>query len=118
MAWKILNGYDTGIPAVTGVTFVFSLLFRFVAGLVSFVAGAEVLKKRLRILIVGHSFIFWAVRHAAKSPWGSNLRLGASAQLEWFGERYMQWDAFLHAVPHGPHSCLPNVLVLHLVAMT
>lgn len=43
----------------------------------------------MRILIEGHSIIFWACERAATSPFGSQLGFGVWAQVDWVAKRGM-----------------------------
>lgn len=78
------------------------------------VAGFSVLGRRCRILLLGHSFIYWAARFAARSSWGLNLGLGASAFLHWKGIRGMRWSQFMDVAIKESHGWVPDILVVHL----
>ncbi|XP_053160851.1 uncharacterized protein LOC128349017 isoform X3 [Hemicordylus capensis] len=49
----------------------------------------------LRILIYGHSYVFWASRRAQQTSLVTQLGLAGAAEVEWMGCRGMLWNLFL-----------------------
>ncbi|XP_054838220.1 uncharacterized protein LOC129336467 [Eublepharis macularius] len=76
--------------------------------------GAVVRRGRCRILICGHSMIFWAAHQAKRTPWGSQLGLSRWAQVEWQGRRGLRWPGLLPLLFEGRCSPPPDFLVIHL----
>uniref|UniRef100_A0ABM5FH18 SGNH hydrolase-type esterase domain-containing protein n=1 Tax=Pogona vitticeps TaxID=103695 RepID=A0ABM5FH18_9SAUR len=74
--------------------------------------GGSSASTRKHILIIGHSYVYWAERYAAASHWGSNLGLGARATITWKGLRGMQWGQLGRATAFG--HCPPDLLLIHL----
>ncbi|XP_061463786.1 uncharacterized protein LOC133389964 [Rhineura floridana] len=68
-----------------------------------------------RILLCGHSMMFWAGRRAAKSRFGTQLGLSQWAAVRWLGRRGMRWDGLLPALfQPAVEVAAPQVLVIHL----
>ncbi|XP_072849321.2 uncharacterized protein LOC140705452 [Pogona vitticeps] len=76
------------------------------------ISGVWMPKVQRSIKIIGHSYIYWAVRYAAASHWGNDLGLGAQASISWMGIRGMQWLQLGRLTAFG--STPPDVLVVHL----
>ncbi|XP_072854614.2 uncharacterized protein LOC140706831 [Pogona vitticeps] len=74
--------------------------------------GGEMPEARWNVLIVGHSYIYWAARYAAASHWGSDLGLGAQASITWRGMRGMRWIQLGRLTAFGCSP--PDILVIHL----
>ncbi|XP_078241896.1 uncharacterized protein LOC144586845 [Pogona vitticeps] len=74
--------------------------------------GGEMPEARWNVMMVGHSFIYWAARYAAASRWGSDLGLGAQASITWRGIRGMRWIQFGRLTAFGRSP--PDILVVHL----
>uniref|UniRef100_A0ABM5GQZ0 SGNH hydrolase-type esterase domain-containing protein n=1 Tax=Pogona vitticeps TaxID=103695 RepID=A0ABM5GQZ0_9SAUR len=74
--------------------------------------GGEMRETRKKIMIVGHSYIFWAARYAANSHWGSDLGLGAQASISWKGRRGMRWIQLGRVTAFD--SSPPDILLIHL----
>ncbi|XP_053130106.1 uncharacterized proline-rich protein-like [Hemicordylus capensis] len=55
-------------------------------------AGAGGAAAPVRVLICGHSLVFWAFKRASSSHWGSQLGLGKQAAVYWLGMRGMLWN--------------------------
>ncbi|XP_053159346.1 uncharacterized protein LOC128347973 isoform X2 [Hemicordylus capensis] len=69
----------------------------------------------LRILIYGHSYVFWASRRARQTSLGTQLGLAGAAQVEWMGRRGMLWDLFLPLLDeYITAKGAPHILVVHL----
>ncbi|XP_053146440.1 uncharacterized protein LOC128342727 [Hemicordylus capensis] len=69
----------------------------------------------VRILICGHSLVFWAFKRASTSQWGTQLGLAGRAIVCWKGMRGMLWSQLLPAVwDYVGRSPRPDVLVIHL----
>lgn len=66
------------------------------------------------ILLIGHSYIFWAAKFAARSSWGQNLGLRASALLHWRGRQEMCRAEFLDVAVREAQGWSPDVLLVHL----
>ena len=49
----------------------------------------------LQVVVYGHSYIHWAMKHALRTDWGHNLGVGVLATLEWKGKRGMLWPELL-----------------------
>uniref|UniRef100_A0ABM5FV92 SGNH hydrolase-type esterase domain-containing protein n=1 Tax=Pogona vitticeps TaxID=103695 RepID=A0ABM5FV92_9SAUR len=75
-------------------------------------SGAPQVRRRSHIIIIGHSFVFWAERYAATSPWGSNLGLDDRALVEWKGSRGMLWSQLCRAAAFARQP--PDMLLIHL----
>ncbi|XP_042315071.1 uncharacterized protein LOC121926287 isoform X1 [Sceloporus undulatus] len=76
--------------------------------------GAVCSVMRHRVLICGHSMVFWTARQARRSHFGSQLGLSDKAIIEWRGKRALRWHRLLHLL-FGESQCLPpHVLVIHL----
>ncbi|XP_053114247.1 uncharacterized protein LOC128328362 isoform X3 [Hemicordylus capensis] len=77
-------------------------------------AGPRAAGQRARVLILGHSFIFWARKWAQSAHPGTQLGLGRWATVEWLGRRGMRRAQFLpmlHEFLEG--NPVPDVLLLH-----
>ncbi|XP_053108617.1 uncharacterized protein LOC128326201 isoform X3 [Hemicordylus capensis] len=77
-------------------------------------AGPRAAGQRARVLILGHSFIFWARKWAQSADPGTQLGLGRWATVEWLGRRGMRRAQFLpmlHEFLEG--NPVPDVLLLH-----
>ncbi|XP_053109227.1 uncharacterized protein LOC128326441 isoform X2 [Hemicordylus capensis] len=77
-------------------------------------AGPRAAGQRARVLILGHSFIFWARKWAQSADPGTQLGLGRWATVEWLGWRGMRRAQFLpmlHEFLEG--NPVPDVLLLH-----
>lgn len=61
-----------------------------------------------RVLVIGHSIVYWVAEYAASSRWGSNLGLDGWREIKWSGWRGMRWAALLatlrREVYSGGHS--------------
>ncbi|XP_053112967.1 uncharacterized protein LOC128327767 [Hemicordylus capensis] len=69
----------------------------------------------VRVLICGHSLVFWAFKRTSTSHWGSQLGFGRRASVYWLDMRGMLWDQLLPAIrDHLARFPMPLVLVLHL----
>ncbi|XP_077193034.1 uncharacterized protein LOC143837288 isoform X2 [Paroedura picta] len=67
------------------------------------------------VMIVGHSFVFWAHRYAINSGWTLHLGLGDAVTIRWLGKRGMRWPALWDTVAGAVHEFgTPAVLVVHL----
>ena len=64
--------------------------------------------------MLGHSYVFWALRYNATSQWGSNLSPDARAHIEWRGHHGMLWDQLCRVAAFERHQ--RDVLVIHLGA--
>lgn len=80
----------------------------------SLVLGSLVRREKLRILIAGHSVVFWAAHQAGLTPIGSQLGLSAWATVEWQGHCGLQWPELLSLLFEGRSGPPPDILVLHL----
>ncbi|XP_054836942.1 uncharacterized protein LOC129330780 isoform X2 [Eublepharis macularius] len=76
--------------------------------------GAVVRCGRCRILICGHSMIFWAAHQAKRTHLGSQLGLSRWAQIEWQGRRGLRWPGLLPLLFGGRCAPPPHFLVIHL----
>ncbi|KAJ7335785.1 hypothetical protein JRQ81_013726 [Phrynocephalus forsythii] len=68
---------------------------------------------RRHVLIWGHSFIYWAAKHAHRSLWGNNLVLATVVTLEWKGIRSMRWADVLPTARWLAGSMPPDLLLLY-----
>ncbi|XP_053154681.1 uncharacterized protein LOC128345964 [Hemicordylus capensis] len=69
----------------------------------------------VRVLMCGHSLVFWAFKRASTSLWGSQLGFGRRASVYWLGLRGMLWNQLLPAIrQHLVSFPIPNILVLRL----
>ncbi|XP_061495666.1 uncharacterized protein LOC133390651 [Rhineura floridana] len=72
-------------------------------------------REQTRILICGHSMIFWAARRAARSSMGSQLGLSHWATVQWLGRRGMHWEGLLPTLfQQDVVRTTPHVVVIHL----
>ncbi|XP_029472955.1 uncharacterized protein LOC115099443 [Rhinatrema bivittatum] len=66
--------------------------------------------------VVGHSFVHWAQRRAAKQAYGENLNLDTSKwTIQWFGSWGMRWgqlSSFLQ--DQKGIRCFPRIMIVHL----
>ncbi|XP_054851801.1 uncharacterized protein LOC129340931 [Eublepharis macularius] len=76
--------------------------------------GAVGRQERVRILICGHSMIFWAAHQARRSWIGSQLGLSRWATIEWQGRRGLRWAGLLPLLFEGRSAPPPHILVVHL----
>ncbi|XP_054840374.1 uncharacterized protein LOC129333070 [Eublepharis macularius] len=76
--------------------------------------GAAACYTRKRVLICGHSMVFWAARQAKKTQFGSQLGLSLWATVEWQGRRGLRWPGLLPLLFEGRCGPLPDILVIHL----
>ncbi|XP_061482204.1 uncharacterized protein LOC133384300 [Rhineura floridana] len=69
----------------------------------------------VRIVLCGHSIVFWAHRRASSSVYGTQLQLSATATIQWETRRGMLWDALLPAVCRIMSLAdRPHILLIHL----
>ncbi|KAJ7329210.1 hypothetical protein JRQ81_015384 [Phrynocephalus forsythii] len=68
----------------------------------------------VRVLVYGHSFVYWASKFAIRSGHGRDLGLGQWAEFLWKGKRGMSWHAFLTVTLSDRPDTLPNIVVVHL----
>ena len=69
---------------------------------------------QLRVVVFGHSYVHWAMKHAVRTGWGRNVSLGAFAMLKWKGKWGMLWPDLLGlALLDFEHAPL-NLMVVHL----
>ncbi|XP_053103077.1 uncharacterized protein LOC128323632 [Hemicordylus capensis] len=69
----------------------------------------------VRVLMCGHSLVFWAFKRASTSRWGSQLGFGSNASVYWLGMRGMLWNQLLPALrDYLDRFPSPDILVLHL----
>ncbi|XP_061440727.1 uncharacterized protein LOC133364348 isoform X2 [Rhineura floridana] len=69
----------------------------------------------VRIVLCGHSILFWAHRRASSSAPGTQLPLSATATVHWVARRGMLWDAFLPSVCQIMSAAdRPHILLVHL----
>ncbi|XP_054828798.1 uncharacterized protein LOC129341752 [Eublepharis macularius] len=71
---------------------------------------------RQRILICGHSYVFWAAHQARRTPVGSQLGLSERAEIEWRGRRGLRWSGLLPVLFGMGSGDPPHILVVHLGA--
>ncbi|XP_061485609.1 uncharacterized protein LOC133386017 [Rhineura floridana] len=78
-------------------------------------AGILNLPVPVRIVLCGHSILFWVHRRASSSFSGMQLQLSASATVSWEARRGMLWDALLPLVCRTMASAAqPHILLIHL----
>ena len=66
------------------------------------------------VWIVGHSYVFWAAKHAESRPYSTNLGLDSSFSLLWSGVRGLRWrNVKEHLVYLSAMWPSPQILVLH-----
>ncbi|XP_060111014.1 uncharacterized protein LOC132583378 [Heteronotia binoei] len=71
-------------------------------------------RSRSRVLICGHSYVFWAALQARRTAVGSQLGLSQHAVIEWQGRRGLQWPGLLPLLFKGRAGPPPQVLMVHL----
>ncbi|XP_054837616.1 uncharacterized protein LOC129331223 [Eublepharis macularius] len=76
--------------------------------------GAVAWRDRIRILICGHSMVFWAAHQAKRTRIGSQLGLSRWATVEWRGRRGLRWAGLLPLLFEGRNPPPPHILVVHL----
>lgn len=80
-----------------------------------FLVGTVPCQGRQRILICGHSIVFWAAHRARRIPIGSQLRLNGWATVEWQGHQGLRWSGgLLPLLLEGRTGPPPYMLVIHL----
>ncbi|XP_061482163.1 uncharacterized protein LOC133384266 [Rhineura floridana] len=85
------------------------------AGPSSAPAGLLSLPVPVKIVLCGHSILFWAHRRASSSIPGTQLQLSAIVTVRWEARRGMLWDALLPSVCRIMSSAdRPHVLLIHL----
>ncbi|XP_062986094.1 uncharacterized protein LOC134401275 [Elgaria multicarinata webbii] len=69
----------------------------------------------VRVLICGHSYVFWAGRRASSTAVGTQLGLSRIAHVQWMGKRGMRWE-HLPSMLFQPRVAFPppQVLLIHL----
>ncbi|XP_067322027.1 uncharacterized protein [Anolis sagrei] len=72
------------------------------------------LAHRRRVLVCGHSFVFWAEREALKTAYGQHLGLSSIATIEWRGVRGLRWYGLCPLLFRARSGPPPDVLVIHL----
>ncbi|XP_061440326.1 uncharacterized protein LOC133364167 [Rhineura floridana] len=78
-------------------------------------AGLLNLSVPVRIVLCGHSILFWAHPRASSSIPGTQLQLSAVATVRWEARRGMLWDALLPSVCRVMSLAdRPHVLLIHL----
>ncbi|XP_053098834.1 uncharacterized protein LOC128322115 [Hemicordylus capensis] len=76
--------------------------------------GPRAARQRARVLILGHSFIFWAHKWAQDADPGTQLGLGRWAMVEWLGQWGMRRAQFLPMLREFLEgNPAPDVLLLH-----
>ncbi|XP_054826926.1 uncharacterized protein LOC129336105 isoform X1 [Eublepharis macularius] len=76
--------------------------------------GAVSCREKQRILICGHSMVFWAAHQARRTRIGSQLGLSDWARVEWQGRRGLRWPGLLPLLFGRRSGLPPHVLVIHL----
>ncbi|XP_062972037.1 uncharacterized protein LOC134392018 isoform X1 [Elgaria multicarinata webbii] len=78
-------------------------------------ADCEARRSPVRVVICGHSMVFWAGRRAATSSFGSQLGFSQRANIQWLGRRGMRWERLLPTLfQDTPAAAPPQVLIIHL----
>ncbi|XP_067322028.1 uncharacterized protein [Anolis sagrei] len=77
-------------------------------------SGNVGLAHRRRVLVCGHSFVFWAEREALKTAYGQHLGLSSIATIEWRGVRGLRWYGLCPLLFRARSGPPPDVLVIHL----
>ncbi|XP_062994184.1 uncharacterized protein LOC134406607 [Elgaria multicarinata webbii] len=67
----------------------------------------------VRVVICGHSMVFWAGRRAATSSFGTQLGFSQLANIQWLGRCGMRWERLLPTLFQAAASP-PQVLIIHL----
>ncbi|XP_062981479.1 zinc finger protein 318-like [Elgaria multicarinata webbii] len=69
----------------------------------------------VKVVICGHSLVFWASHRATQAAVGTQLGLSQFASIQWVGRRHMMWGRLLDTLFHSGVVCAPpQLLVLHL----
>ncbi|XP_054825929.1 uncharacterized protein LOC129323422 [Eublepharis macularius] len=76
--------------------------------------GAVSGQERKRILICGHSMVFWAANQAKRTQFGSQLGLCAVATVDWQGRHGLRWPGLLPLLFRGRKGPPPHIVVIHL----
>ncbi|XP_067322976.1 uncharacterized protein [Anolis sagrei] len=76
--------------------------------------GLSRLAHRRRVLVCGHSYVFWAGREALRTAYGQHLGLASTAAVEWRGRRGLRWDGLCPLLFNAGSVLPPDVLVIHL----
>ncbi|XP_062972038.1 uncharacterized protein LOC134392018 isoform X2 [Elgaria multicarinata webbii] len=78
-------------------------------------SDCEARRSPVRVVICGHSMVFWAGRRAATSSFGSQLGFSQRANIQWLGRRGMRWERLLPTLfQDTPAAAPPQVLIIHL----
>ncbi|XP_053111170.1 uncharacterized protein LOC128327057 isoform X2 [Hemicordylus capensis] len=78
-------------------------------------SGAGGAAAPVRVLVCGHSLVFWAFKRTSTTQWGTQLGFGRTASIYWLGMRGMLWGQLLPAIRnHLVSFPAPQVLILHL----
>ncbi|XP_053145296.1 uncharacterized protein LOC128342232 isoform X1 [Hemicordylus capensis] len=69
----------------------------------------------VRVLVCGHSLVFWAFKRTSTSQWGTQLGFGKRALVYWLGMRGILWGQLLPAIQdHLAKFPEPDIIVIHL----
>ncbi|KAJ7324086.1 hypothetical protein JRQ81_017106, partial [Phrynocephalus forsythii] len=68
----------------------------------------------LRVIVCGHSYVFWATKYAWHSAWIQKLSLGKHSLLDWKGLQGLAWDGFSDLVSQSACEASIDVLLVHL----
>ncbi|XP_053107513.1 uncharacterized protein LOC128325774 isoform X3 [Hemicordylus capensis] len=78
-------------------------------------AGGAAAPLHRRVLLCGHSLVFWAYKRASASRFGTQLGLGQQSRVSWLGMRGMLWGQLLPTLLDYVDRCsCPDILVVHL----
>ncbi|XP_053157780.1 uncharacterized protein LOC128347333 [Hemicordylus capensis] len=79
------------------------------------VRGAGGAAAPVRVLLCGHSLVFWAYKRASASRFGTQLGLGQQSRVSWLGMQGMLWGQLLPTLLDYVYRCsCPDILVVHL----
>ncbi|XP_053167273.1 uncharacterized protein LOC128351611 [Hemicordylus capensis] len=69
----------------------------------------------VRVLVCGHSLVFWAFKRTSTFQWGTQLGFGRRASVYWLGMWGMLWSQLLPAIrDHLAKYPEPDIIVIHL----
>ena len=78
-------------------------------------SGLVVALRKSRVLILGHSIVYWAGKYASESGWGADLGLGDNICINWSGHRGLRWPALLETAASEVYRFgTPSLLILQL----
>lgn len=68
-----------------------------------------------RVLVIGHSIVYWAAEYTASLGWGPNLGVEGRLDIKWSGWCRMKWETLLLMIWREAHigGC-PYAIIIQL----